>query len=170
MNKRLRIRVGLSDADIVGSTNKALQAAVDYVGKLGGGIVEIGPGVYLMEDSLHLHSGVHVIGNGEKTVLKKADGASSLLATDGDYGEEQITVSDDIGLAPGKGVTIGYEGCHGFHTTVATVLAQIDSHTFTINKPLGNDYVISRKGAGTDHFSDHQRILPKRCDRRKPGY
>ncbi|NLN18403.1 MAG: hypothetical protein GX162_03875 [Firmicutes bacterium] len=152
MNKRLRIRVGLSDADIVGSTNKALQAAVDYVGKLGGGIVEIGPGVYLMEDSLHLHSGVHVIGNGEKTVLKKADGASSLLATDGDYGEEQITVSDDIGLAPGKGVTIGYEGCHGFHTTVATVLAQIDSHTFTINKPLGNDYVISRKARAQTTF------------------
>jgi len=148
----LKVRVGLSDADILGNTNKALQAAVDYVGNLGGGIVEIGPGVYLMEDSLHLHSGVHVVGSGDKTVLKKADGASSLLATDGDYGQEEITVSEDIGLAPGKGVTIGYAGCHGFHTTVATVLAQIDSHTFTINKPLGNDYVISRQARAQTTF------------------
>ena len=92
MKRSLQIRVGLKDADVVGNTNIALQAAVDYVGGLGGGTVAIGPGVYLMEDSLHLRNGVHVQGSGEETVLRKADGASSPLATDGDYGEEQIMV------------------------------------------------------------------------------
>src|SRR5690606_10802008 len=38
------ITVGLKDTDIVGSDNRALQAAVDYIGQLGGGTVEIGPG------------------------------------------------------------------------------------------------------------------------------
>ena len=33
----IEITVGLENADIVGSDNRALQAAVDYVGNLGGG-------------------------------------------------------------------------------------------------------------------------------------
>jgi len=56
MEKVVKITVGLENADIIGSDNRALQAAVDYVANLGGGIVEIGPGDFLMEDSLHLHS------------------------------------------------------------------------------------------------------------------
>ncbi len=65
------IRVGQHDADIIGKDHRALQAAVDYVGQLGGGVVEIGPGVYQMGDSLHLRSRVTVRGAGEQTVLKK---------------------------------------------------------------------------------------------------
>ena len=54
----VRITVALRNADIIGSDNRALQAAVDYVGNLGGGVVEIGPGEYLMRDALHLRSRV----------------------------------------------------------------------------------------------------------------
>ena len=50
------IRVGHADADLIGGDHRALQAAVDYVAGLGGGIVEIGPGEYLMRDSLHQRS------------------------------------------------------------------------------------------------------------------
>lgn len=152
MKRSLHIRVGPRDADIIGATNVVLQAAMDYVGSLGGGTVVIGPGVYLMEDSLHLRNGVHVQGSGEETVLRKADGASSPLATDGDYGEEQITVVEDIGLRPGSGVTVAYGRAEGFHTTVATVIAQVDSHTFSINKPLVQDYVISREALAQTTF------------------
>ena len=42
--------------------DRSLQAAVDYVAALGGGVVEIGPGEYLMRDSLHLRPGVIVRG------------------------------------------------------------------------------------------------------------
>src|SRR5689334_20428593 len=48
------IKVGRADADLVGADNRMLQAAVDYVAALGGGVVEIGPGEYEMRDSLHL--------------------------------------------------------------------------------------------------------------------
>ncbi|MBM3845208.1 MAG: hypothetical protein FJ405_02840, partial [Verrucomicrobia bacterium] len=34
----VRISVGLRDADIIGNDHRALQAAVDYVGNLGGGL------------------------------------------------------------------------------------------------------------------------------------
>jgi hypothetical protein len=36
----VRITVGLCDADIIGNNNRVLQAAVAYVGNLGGGVVE----------------------------------------------------------------------------------------------------------------------------------
>src|SRR5262249_47088308 len=75
-----RITVGQSSADIVGTDNRALQAAVDYIANLGGGIVEIGPGEYLMNDSLHLRSRVTVRGVKGQTVLRKAKAAISLLA------------------------------------------------------------------------------------------
>ena len=65
MGNGISITVGLKDADIVGSDNRALQAAVDYVAGLGGGTVEIGVGTYLMNDSLHLRNNVNLIGQGE---------------------------------------------------------------------------------------------------------
>src|SRR4051794_29351872 len=48
------VTVGQSSAEIVGRDNRALQAAVDYIANLGGGTVEVGPGEYVMNDSLHL--------------------------------------------------------------------------------------------------------------------
>jgi polygalacturonase len=75
------ITVGTSTADLLGNDNRALQTAVDYVGYLGGGVVQIGPGEYLMRDSLHLRNRVTVRGAGEKTVLKKAREHRSPLAT-----------------------------------------------------------------------------------------
>src|SRR4051794_31832684 len=70
------IKVGRSDADIVGSDNRALQAAVEYIAQLGGGTVEIGPGEYLMRDSLHLRPNVTVRGTPRSTILRKAPGAA----------------------------------------------------------------------------------------------
>src|SRR5438128_36983 len=106
MKARPHIRVGTRDADIIGTDNRALQAAVDYIAGLGGGIVEIGEGEFLMRDSLHLRSWVTVRGTKDKTILRKAKADSSALALDGDYGEEQVTVADATGFDVGYGVTI----------------------------------------------------------------
>jgi len=83
-----RITVGQTNTDVPGTDNRALQAAVDYVAGLGGGIVEIGPGEYLMRDSLHLRPHVVVRGTPGNTILRKADAAESPLVIDGDFGEE----------------------------------------------------------------------------------
>lgn len=144
--KGIEITVGQKDADIVGANHIALQGAVDYVAGLGGGVVWIGPGEYLMEDSLHLRSGVTVRGSGEATVLKKSAAVTSFLATYGDYGEEQITVVEPAGFRVGIGVTIGYERPADFHTTVARITGQVDENTFTLDRPLVDDY-IAAKGA-----------------------
>lgn len=102
----VHVTVGLRDADIIGGDSRALQAAVDYVGNLGGGVVEIGPGSYLMRDSLHLRSRVTVRGAGEKTVLKKDREVRSPLAADSDFGEAAIIVQNPAGFAVGRGVYV----------------------------------------------------------------
>jgi hypothetical protein len=143
MKERPLIRVGLREGDIVGGDHRALQAAVDYVAGLGGGTVEIGPGQYVLRDSLHLRSAVTVRGTEGKTVLRKARGARSPLALDGDYGEEQVTVANPDGFEVGCGVTIRDSESGGFHTTVARITGR-SGNTFSIDRPLGADYMVDR--------------------------
>src|SRR6185436_5745476 len=116
-----RVTVGQADADIVGTDNRALQAAVDYVANLGGGTVEIGAGEFLMRDSLHLRPHVTVRGVRGKTILRKTRSVASPLKLDGDYGEEQVTVEKADGFAVGDGVAIWDKNAGGFHTTVARI-------------------------------------------------
>jgi polygalacturonase len=136
-----RVTAGHKDADMVGSDNRVLQAAVDYVAALGGGTVEIGEGEYVMRDSLHLRPNVTVRGVKGKTILRKAAGAVSALAIDGDFGEEQITVRDPNGFAAGCGVAIWDKNAGGFHTTVARITGQ-NGNTFSISKPLMADCMV----------------------------
>ncbi|MBI3973928.1 MAG: right-handed parallel beta-helix repeat-containing protein [Chloroflexi bacterium] len=157
----IRVAQRPEDGDVCGTDNRALQAAVDYVARMGGGAVFVGPGTYLMHDSLHLRSGVTVRGSGAETVLRKCDAAVSRLVLDGDYGEEQITVADATGFAPGMGVVIWDDRSGGFHTTVTTILAgPLDptvpeedlGFTFRVGGPMQADYLVSRNATAATVF------------------
>ncbi len=145
-----RISVGPSDADIVGTSNRALQAGMDYLSGLGGGLLEIGPGCYDMRDSLHLRDNVIVSGHGDDTVLRKCDAAESPLVLDGDYGEEQVTLADPTGFQPGDGITVTDDASGGFHTVVARVL-WVDGSVLATSLPMNADYLVKRnaRAAGT---------------------
>ncbi|MCW5551411.1 MAG: right-handed parallel beta-helix repeat-containing protein [Verrucomicrobiae bacterium] len=147
----VRVTVGLREADIVGNDNRALQAAVDYVGNLGGGVVEIGPGEYLMRDSLHLRSRVTVRGAGERTVLKKDREYRSALAADGDFGEAAITVTDTNGFAVGRGVYVASKSQRNFHGVCATIL-NARSHYFTLTRPMNADIMVADGGFAATVF------------------
>ena len=142
MSERPRVTVGAAGAEISGTDNRALQAAVDYIAGLGGGTVEIGAGEFLMRDSLHLRANVTVHGQGGKTVLRKAKAAVSPLALDGDFGEEQFTVKNPAGFEVGDGVAIWDKDAGGFHTTVARITGR-NGDTFSINLPLNADCMAS---------------------------
>ncbi|HXG49483.1 MAG TPA: right-handed parallel beta-helix repeat-containing protein [Methylomirabilota bacterium] len=142
MPVRVTITVGLRDADIVGNDHRALQAAVDYVAGLGGGTVEIGAGEFLMRDSLHLRPHVTVRGRGERTVLRKARAAVSPLELDGDFGEEQVTLKNPAGFAPGDGVAVWDKNAGGFHTTVARLIGR-NGNTFALSLPLNADCMVA---------------------------
>lgn len=145
------VTAGPADADIAGNDNRALQAAVDYIAGLGGGTVEIGPGTYTMRDSLHLRNRVTVRGRGPESVLFKADAVESPLTLDGDYGEEQITVADAAGFAPGVGVSVTDDNSGGFHTVVCTLI-WADGNTFGAGKPMLGDYLVSRNARAATTF------------------
>jgi len=144
MKELPNITVGKDNAHLIGSDNRVLQAAVDYIAGLGGGVVEINEGEYVMYDSLHLRANVTARGRKGKTVLRKADGAISLLALDGDFGEQQITLEDPTGFEVGYGVSIWDDSSGGFHTTVARITGR-NNNTFSIDKPLMADCMVSNK-------------------------
>ncbi len=142
MTELAHITVGRANADMTGDSNRVLQAAVDYVANLGGGIVEIGAGEYTMYDSLHLRPHVTVRGVKDKTILRKAKGAASALALDGDFGEQQVTLQNPEGFAVGAGIAVWDKGAGGFHTTVARITGWRDN-TFSFDKPLGADCMVA---------------------------
>jgi parallel beta-helix repeat protein len=145
------ISVGLRDANIVGNDNRALQAAVDYVGNLGGGIVEVGPGDFIMRDSLHLRSRVTVRGAGTNTVLKKDREHRSPLAADGDFGEAAITVQNPEGFAIGGGVYVASKTQRNFLGVCATILNS-RSHYFTLSRSMNADIMVADGGFAATIF------------------
>jgi hypothetical protein len=142
MSEHPTVTVGRVGTDLIGADNRALQAAVDYIAGLGGGVVDVGEGEYLMRDSLHLRTNVTVRGHKGKTILRKADAAVSRLTLDGDFGEQQITVADASGFAVGAGVAIWDDKAQGFHTTVARITGR-RGNTFSIDVPLIADCMVA---------------------------
>jgi parallel beta-helix repeat protein len=147
-----QVTVAHSGADFNGSDNRALQSAVDFVGGLGGGVVVVGPGEYVMHDSLHLRSFVKVRGTPGKTIFRKEKGNVSSLAWDGDYGEDEITVTHPTGFNLGGGVTIWDANSDGFHATVARLTGR-KSNTFTIDRSLNADYTLNNNATAATVFS-----------------
>lgn len=145
------ISVGQEKADIIGRDSRALQAAVDYIAGLGGGTVQVKKGRYLMRDALHLRSHVKVVGEPGLTILRKADGAVSALALDGDFGEEQITLKDPAGFEVGHGVAVWDDRAGGFHTTTARITGR-RGNTFSLDRPLMADCLVSRNARAATVF------------------
>ncbi|MDC0317717.1 hypothetical protein OAM37_04220, partial [bacterium] len=112
--EKLTITVGQEKGDIVGQDDKAIQAAVDYVARLGSGTVKIGPGVYRLRNSIHLPSGIHLEGCGAETVLTKIPSQKVALAADSDWYDQEITLAGAADFRIGDGVTlVGNNPHHG---------------------------------------------------------
>lgn len=145
MSERPTIEVGQETGALMGRDHRVLQAAVDFIAGLGGGIVRVGPGVYEMGDSLHLRSHVTVAGVPGQTILRKLPSDTSPLALDGDFGEEQVTVTTIDGFDVGDGIAVWDRGAGGFHTTVARITGR-RGNTVSLSKPLNADCMV-RNGA-----------------------
>lgn len=105
-SQRLTVTVGPADADLVGTNDRALQAAVDYVARLGGGTVKIQPGTFRLRNAIYLQSKVRLLGSGENTVLVKEPSSTTKLAEDSDWYDQEITLADPAGFEIGDGVCL----------------------------------------------------------------
>ena len=134
-DERVTITVGQKDADLVGSTEKVLQAAVDSVARLGGGTVKVLPGTYRLRNSVYLASKVRILGSGADSVLIKEPSVQTKLVVDSDWYDQEVTLADANGFRVGDGVVLR---CKNPHNGGATVLKR------TLVARSGNRFKLDR--------------------------
>jgi len=131
--------VTVGEGAYAGTTNAAIQKAIDDVAAAGGGTVIVPAGTYMMHDALHLRSKVRVTGR-EGAVLKKVPSVSSPIVDFLGYGHYEITVADPDKFRVGMGVHVLDDNAGGFYTTVATITGRKDDALF-IDRMLNHDYL-----------------------------
>jgi Periplasmic copper-binding protein (NosD) len=139
--QRLTVTVGPSGADIAGTSEKAIQAAVDYVARLGGGTVRILPGAYRLRNAVYLQSKVRLLGSGAQTVLIKEPSVSSTLAQDSDWFDQEVTLTDATGFEVGDGVCLRTKNPHHGGTDIAkrTLVAR-SGNRFKLDQGLRQNF------------------------------
>ncbi len=151
--QRVEVRVGVETGDFHGNDGRVLQAAVNYVSELGGGTVSVGPGRYLLRNSLILKDNIRLVGEPGKTILVSDDAHRSPLANLGGTNERQISVTDATGFRIGDGIMVQDDtSMYGFSVTQATITARLDENTFQISRPLVRDYSLKRNARVTSGF------------------
>jgi len=136
-DKRLTITVGPQDADITGSTDKAVQAAIDYVARLGGGSVKILPGEYRCRNSIFLSSGMRIVGSGTDSVIRKEESVSSKLIEDSDWYDQEITLADAQGFRLGDGIFLTKtDTSDGGPLALKRTLVARSGNRFKLDRPL----------------------------------
>ena len=110
--ERLTITVGPEKGDLVGRDDKVIQAAIDYVHRLGGGTVRLLAGEYVLRAAVFLPSGMRLCGSGFDTVITKIASASSPLAADSDWYDQEITLADPGEFRVGDSVVLRAKNAH----------------------------------------------------------
>jgi parallel beta-helix repeat protein len=145
MEKR-SITVGQTAGELIGRSQVPIQAAIDYLSNMGGGTVHVGEGVYDIETSIHLRSGIRLEGVPGKTIFRKCAAVTSPLAADGDIHQRQITVAHPELFKPGQNVTIrSDDNMKGFNVTVA-IITGISGNICYLDRQILQTALVSRNG------------------------
>ena len=139
--ERLTITVGTKEGDLVGNSHKVLQAAVDYVAKLGGGTVRILPGTFTLRGSVHLRSGVRLLGSGDESILTKPASVTTKLQLDSDWYDQEITLVDAKGFEVGDSVCLRTKNPHNGGTEILkrTLVAR-SGNRFKLDRALRQNF------------------------------
>ena len=133
----LTVTVGNADADLVGHDQRVIQAAVDHVARLGGGIVRLKAGTWRLRNAVYLQTGVHLIGEGKQTVLIKEPSVSTPLRADSDWYDQEITLKNAEGFRVGDGICLrATEAKTGRKTVLKRTLTARSGDRFKLDKPL----------------------------------
>ncbi len=140
-NEPLTVTVGPQNADIVGDDQRAIQAAIDYVARLGGGRVQILPGTYRLRNAIYLQSKIHLIGAGKATVLIKEPSTKTTLRADSDWYDQEITLQNADGFQVGDGICLqAHHASTGARTVVKRTLVARSGNRFKLDKPLRENF------------------------------
>ncbi len=147
-DERLTITVGPKKADLVGRTDKVLQAAVDYVARLGGGTVQVLPGTYSLRNSIYLPSNIRILGSGTDSVVTKGASQTVALSEDSDWYDQEITLAgaDGKSFRVGDGVTLKAKNSHnGSQLVIKRTLVARSGNRFKLNDGLRENLWLTGK-------------------------
>lgn len=105
-SRELVLTVGQDKGDLQGKDDKIIQAGIEYLHRLGGGILQILPGTYNINNALYLRPNITLRGSGKETVLRKTDGVVTPVTRDMDWYEYAIRVEDISGFTKGGGIML----------------------------------------------------------------
>src|SRR5256885_3083849 len=153
-NQCVTITVGAKKADLVGATDRAIQAAVDYVARLGGGTVRVLPGTYRLRNSIFLQSKVRLVGSGTDSVLFKEPSVTTKLIVDGDHWDQEITLADPQGFQVGDGVRLVSKDQYGRGTNIIqrTLIAS-SGNRFRLDRRLEEHFHLEGEPKIATNFS-----------------
>lgn len=135
--ERLTITVGPAKADLSGTTDRVLQAAVDYAARAGGGTVKILPGTYTLRNAVYLSSGIRIVGSGADSVLVKAPSVTTKVSADSDWYDQEVTLADARGFEVGDGVCLRAKNPHhGGSTVIKRTLVARSGNRFKLDRAL----------------------------------
>jgi hypothetical protein len=135
--ERLTVTVGPKGADLTGADNKVIQAAVDYVARLGGGTVRVLPGTFRLRNSVYLPSRVRLVGSGGDSVLLKEPSVTTRLRANADWYDQEVTLEDARGFKVGDGVCLRAKNPHnGGATVLKRTLVARSGDRFKLDRPL----------------------------------
>lgn len=150
------VTVGNSCGLFQGSDHFAIQAALDWAGRLGGAVVEILPGRYLLRDALRLPSNTILRGHGADTVLRKAAAAETTLVRDAVWYERAIEVSQSTGFTIGTGLVIDSPDDDRERRRVSRhTITAVDGNILHLDRPPGCNH---RTGPSTRVQSVHSLV------------
>ncbi|WP_298861828.1 right-handed parallel beta-helix repeat-containing protein [uncultured Gimesia sp.] len=151
--ERLSISVGPKKGDIVGSSDKALQAAIDYIAGKGGGTVQIQAGTFTLRNALHLPSNIRLAGSGPETIITKGASETVALSEDSDWYDQEITLEKSANFQVGDGIVlIAKNPSNGSQDVIKRSLVARSGNRFKLNDGLRKNLWLSGKPTASSLF------------------
>jgi hypothetical protein len=152
-DEHLTITVGNQGADINGKDDRAIQAAVDYIRRIGTGTVKLTAGVFQLRNAIHLPSNLRMIGSGDDTVITKDASHSANIVDDSDWYDQEITLKAGHGFRVGDGVFITAKNTNnGDAVHVKRTLVANKGNRFKLNDGLRKNIWLTGKPKATSVF------------------
>lgn len=143
---KLTITVGVRDGDIVGNSDRPIQAALDYVARLGGGTVQVLPGLYTLRSAIFIPSGIRLKGSGSETILTKIPSETVELSQDSDWYDQEITLGKGGSFQVGDSVVLRAKNPHdGGPTVIKRRLIAQDGRRFKLDDGLRENLWLAGK-------------------------
>ncbi len=142
--ERFTLTVGNQDGDFSGKDDRVLQAAVDYVARMGGGTVRLLPGTFTLRNAVHLPSQLRLLGSGPDTVITRIPSERVAISDDSNWFDQEITLKRSQGFRVGDGVVIQVKDAHsGTQKVIKRTLVARSGNRFKLNDGLRDNVWLS---------------------------